>query len=67
MGGNNYGFADGHARWITSDALMAAAGTWKNPVHTAEAGRYGAGVSDETEMIEGLPTCQCLPDGYRFQ
>jgi prepilin-type N-terminal cleavage/methylation domain-containing protein len=65
LGGDNLGFADGHAKWMPADAIMAAAGTWKNPVTTLE--RFGTGVTDPTETIERLPTCQCLPDGYRFQ
>ena len=30
MGGNNIGFADGHAQWMTADSMVAAAGNWKN-------------------------------------
>jgi len=31
LGGNNIGFADGHAQWMSADAMVAAAGSWKNP------------------------------------
>jgi prepilin-type N-terminal cleavage/methylation domain-containing protein/prepilin-type processing-associated H-X9-DG protein len=31
LGGNNIGFADGHAQWMPADAMVAAAGNWKNP------------------------------------
>ena len=31
LGGNNIGFADGHAQWMAADAMVAAAGNWKNP------------------------------------
>ncbi len=31
LGGNNLGFADGHAVWMDADAMLAAAGNWRNP------------------------------------
>ena len=31
MGGNNIGFADGHAKWWTAGAMVAAAGNYKDP------------------------------------
>jgi prepilin-type processing-associated H-X9-DG protein len=31
MGGNNFGFADGHAAWIPADTLIAGYGTAGNP------------------------------------
>jgi prepilin-type processing-associated H-X9-DG protein len=30
MGGNNIGFADGHAKWWAADAMIAGAGNWKD-------------------------------------
>jgi prepilin-type N-terminal cleavage/methylation domain-containing protein/prepilin-type processing-associated H-X9-DG protein len=46
LGGNNYGFADGHAQWMDADAFLAFAGNWKDPNRWMETGVY----------------CQCLPD-----
>jgi prepilin-type N-terminal cleavage/methylation domain-containing protein/prepilin-type processing-associated H-X9-DG protein len=30
LGGNNLGFADGHAKWWDAEAMIAAAGNWKD-------------------------------------
>ena len=46
LGGNNYGFADGHAKWMPADAFLAFAGNWKDQNRWTETGVY----------------CQCLPD-----
>jgi prepilin-type N-terminal cleavage/methylation domain-containing protein/prepilin-type processing-associated H-X9-DG protein len=31
LGGNNIGFADGHAKWMDALGIIAAAGNWKDP------------------------------------
>jgi prepilin-type N-terminal cleavage/methylation domain-containing protein/prepilin-type processing-associated H-X9-DG protein len=50
LGGNNLGFADGHAKWWTADAMIAGIGDWRNPHPSLE------GVS--CHCLLDNPSCQ---------
>jgi len=67
LGGSNIGFADGHAAWWAADAIVAAAGSHRNPdpyavlVLGSGAATPPTATSGATPpSLEGI-ACQCLP------
>jgi prepilin-type N-terminal cleavage/methylation domain-containing protein/prepilin-type processing-associated H-X9-DG protein len=69
LGGSNIGFLDGHAAWMAADAIIAAAGSHKNPNPYAVLimGSGAAAPPSTTATGAGAPSlegvnCQCLPE-----
>jgi prepilin-type N-terminal cleavage/methylation domain-containing protein/prepilin-type processing-associated H-X9-DG protein len=68
LGGSNIGFADGHAKWMAADAIIAAAGNYNNPNPYAVL-ILGSGAAAPPAVppgatppsLEGV-NCQCLPE-----
>jgi prepilin-type N-terminal cleavage/methylation domain-containing protein/prepilin-type processing-associated H-X9-DG protein len=67
LGGSNIGFADGHAAWMSADAIIAAAGNHKNPspyvdliMGSGNAAPPAATTGTAPPTLEGV-NCQCLP------